>query len=135
MVEDLYSLEGEASPEINELNSIVESENLSDTLKISDVLQVPELENGSILNTEMNAIIDKQDVRNGKIIYEGTAKIKLLYNTNGSINLKELSMQFNYELISNAINENSDITTEINIKNDNFVLQDRKNKCKCYSRI
>ena len=120
---DLYSLNANATSISKTVNTIVLKDNIKDTLKISETIQDASLNDSKIYCTEVQPIINNENVRNGKVIYDGNILIKILYGENEVINMKQFSIPFNFEMCSNEITEKSIINTEINVENDNFIIQ------------
>lgn len=123
IVEDLYSTVANVEPNRKNVNLITSKERIKESCKIKESFQNPDLVNALICSTQIEPIIIKEDIRAGKIIYEGEVLVKILYSKNNKMDISKINIPFNFEIISNKINSNSNITRDIVVTNDNIVLQ------------
>lgn len=123
VVEDLYSTVQDVMPNKRTLSAMMERNNIIEDFKIRESIENSELEDSTIFIDDINVNIIKEDIRMGKVIYEGEVVLKILYIKEDKMDVMTITLPFNYEIISDKINTNSNIIREINVKNENIILQ------------
>ena len=132
IVEDLYSTVADAHANQKNVNAMVGKENIKYECKINESIQNKDLENATIYWFEIEPNIIKEDIRNGKVLYEGEAIVKVLCSKDGKMAVNTINIPFNSEIESDLINSNSLISKDISVKNENIILQgDRINISMC----
>ena len=121
IVEDLYCISSNAEFSQKRANAMIGRENIKDECKIKENIEIPELDGKTICSTNIMPNIIKQDNRTNKIIYEGEVLVEILYAKNEKMEMKQINIPFNFEILSNSINSNSRIITDINVRNENFI--------------
>lgn len=123
IIEDLYSLTDEMQFDRKEVTAVTERNNIKDNCIVKENIRIPEL-TGKVLNVQIKPLINNQQIRNEKIIYEGNINLEILFEQNNGINLREIELPFNFEVNSDKINEKSSIETLFAIKQNDFVIKD-----------
>lgn len=132
VVEDLYSTVANAYAKQKNVNAIIGKENIKHECKINESIQDKELENATLYWAGIEPNILKEDIRMGKVLYEGEAIVKILYSKDSKIAVNTINIPFTTEIESNKINNNSIINKDITVKNENIILQgDRVNVSMC----
>ena len=72
----------------------------------------------------MNVDINDTQIRNSKVTYGGNLNLEILLESNGGIITKNVDFPFNFEVISDKIDKNSIINTEVKIKQNDFFVKD-----------
>lgn len=122
MIEDLYSISANADFSKKSMNTIIGKTNLKEENKIRENIEIPEQEGGEILTTTIRPNIINEDIRANRIIYEGEVEVELILKKGERMETTRIAIPFNFEVSSNKINTNAKISTEINIKNENFIV-------------
>lgn len=123
IVEDLYSLTENVEYSKNEIHAVTERNKINDICTVKENIRIPEL-TGKVIDVKVKPTIESQQIRNGKIVYEGTLNLEILFENNNSINAREVDLQFNFDVISDKIEEKSNIETELIIKQNDFIIKD-----------
>lgn len=123
MIEDLYSITDDLEFKKREIKVITERSKMSDICIVKENIRIPEL-TGRVLNVQINPTINGQQIRNGKIIYEGNLNLKILFEQSNGINMREIDLQFNFDMNSDKIEEQSNIETILKIRQNDFIIKD-----------
>lgn len=123
IIEDLYSMTGEIEVMKKEINAVTERNRISDTYMLNENIRIPEL-TGRVLNIQVNPEISNTQIRNGKVIYEGNLTLEILFEQNTSINMRSVELPFNFDVISDRIEEKSSIETVLKIKQNDSIVKD-----------
>ncbi|MBQ2917210.1 MAG: DUF3794 domain-containing protein [Clostridia bacterium] len=122
LIEDLYSISSDLDFTQMEIKTMSEKQNLREVCNIREQINIPEIDNNKLYNVQTVADILNTTVKNGKIIYEGEVKLELLYETNNSVACRNIEIPFNFEIVSEDINENCVTNTQIDVRRDDFVV-------------
>lgn len=126
LIEDLYSISGELDFKQKEITAMVGKRSIKEIYNINEQVTIPEIENNQLYNVTTNANIQNVITRNEKIIYEGELNLEILYETNNRVNSNNMQLPFNFEINAEGINENCNIDTNIDIKKDDFIVNNGK---------
>ncbi len=122
LIEDLYSISADLNFNQKEITTMADKKNLKETCDIKEQISVPEMGDNRLYNVKATPNILNTNVKNGKVIYEGEMAIELLYEMSNGINAKDVTLPFNFEVMSDEINQNCMVDTCIDVKQDNFVV-------------
>lgn len=124
VIQDLYSPKNTVEFTKKQVTALVNRENLQETCNIQEQLSIPEIENNKIYDVSVKPNIQKEDIRNGRVTYEGEIELEFLYEANNSsrFDSKTDKIPFNYSINNGNINEMSSLDTSIEIKTQNFVV-------------
>lgn len=123
IVQDLYSTVANAESNHRNINVMVSKNNITHECKIRDSLQKQDLENANFYCMDVKPNILKEDIRMGKVIYDGEVVVKILYSKDERTSISTITIPFNTEILSNKITTNSLINKEIIVKDENLVIQ------------
>ena len=122
IIQDLYSPKDNL--EISQKNIIVmqNKQNVFSKYVINERLQIPELQNARICNTEVKAKVLNQKIYKDKIAYDGEVQVKFMYisSVTNRIDVKIQTLPFSYNLDCPEILENSNLNTTIDVLSENF---------------
>lgn len=87
-----------------------------DIYNIREKVNIPELESGTIVDVDINPIINKESKVNGKIIIEGEVELNIIFTDNSTIgiNSKKISLPFKQTIEGILDNCKTDTYIEIN---------------------
>ena len=122
LIEDLYSISKDLNYKQKEIITMSDKKSIKDNCRINESIQIPEIAGNRLYNVQTEPIITNCMVRNGKIIFEGNLNLEFIYEIAGGIDSRNYQVPFNFEMISDNIDNNSNITYEIELKRDDFVL-------------
>lgn len=122
LIEDLYSISSDLSFTQKQIRTISGKRNLKEICNINEQINIPEIEGNRLYNVKAMPNILNTTIKNGRIIYEGEMAIELLFEMNNSVNSRSLQVPFNYQVASDEIDENCEVDTSIEVKRDDFIL-------------
>ncbi len=122
LIEDLYSISSDLSFTQKEINTMSGKQNIKESCNIKEQINIPEMDGNVLYNAKTTPNIINTTIKNGKVIYEGEMSIELLFEMNSSVNSKSIEVPFNFEVMSEAIDENCVIDTDIDVKRDDFIV-------------
>ena len=68
--------------------------------------------------------IKKQTILNDRVLFEGELILNYIYSSNNSVDMKQTSIPFTYNMDFAGINQNSKIETLVDIAMQDFVITD-----------
>ena len=129
LIQDLYSPCENLEINKKQMTTITDKRTMLENKQIREKINIPEIENKTIIDVDVSVIINKEDKLNSKIMYEGELELKFIFsnNTDIQLNTKNVKIPFNFtvEGIENA--ENLNTFPNIEITSQDFVIQDGGN--------
>ncbi len=122
LIEDLYSISSELNFNQKEIMTMAGKQNLKEDCEIKEQINIPEMDGNRLYNVKAVPNILNETVKNGKIIYEGEMSIELLYEINNGVSSRNVEVPFNFEIMSDVIDENCAVNTDIEVKRDDFIV-------------
>lgn len=122
LIEDLYSISSDLDFTQMEINTMLGKQNLREVCNIKEQISIPEIDNNRLYNVQTIPNILNTTVKNGRVIYEGEVKLELLYEMNNSVNSRNIEIPFNFEILSDEIDEGCMINTDIDVRRDDFIV-------------
>lgn len=122
LIEDLYSISSDLNFTQKEINTMSQKKNLKESCDVNEQISIPEMDGNVLYNVKTTPNILKTTIKNGKVIYEGEMSIELLFEMNSSINSRNIEVPFNFEVMSEEIDENCTVDTDIDVKKDDFIV-------------
>ena len=122
LIEDLYSISQDLNYKQIDVKAMSNMCNIKDICSVNDTTKIPELENKRILNVRTFPIILNETIRNGKVIYEGEINLEYLFESQNGVEAKNMSIPFNFEIISENIDINSNLNTIVDVISDDFMI-------------
>ena len=109
----------------NMINTVTNKQCKKDVCNIREKINMSELENGNIVDTTINPVINKENVMNGKIMFEGELEINLIFTDNSTIGINTKQTRIPFEKVVEGIDtgENCKVDTNIEINSQEFVNQ------------
>lgn len=100
------------------VNTITNKKQKKNLCSIREKIKVPELENGTIIDTTISPIINKTTKLKEKILYEGELEVNLIFTDDSTvgINTKKINIPFEQTIndVDDAENCKIDTTIEVN---------------------
>lgn len=122
LIEDLYSISENLNYSQKEITTMCDKKTIKDSCTINDQIQIPEIDGNKLYHVQTDPAITNCMVRNGKAIFEGNLNLEFIYEAPGGMDSRSFEIPFNFELISDNINNDSSISYEVEIKKDNFIV-------------
>ena len=109
----------------NRVNTITNKQCKKNICNIREKVNVPELENGKILDVTINPIINKENKLAGKVIFEGEIMLDFIFEDNSAvgINTKQITIPFEQTVDDIETAEECRIDTNIDINSQEFINQ------------
>ena len=107
------------------VNTITDKQCKKSICNIREKVNVPELENGTIVDVGINPIINKENKMNGKIMYEGEMELNFIFTDNSvvGINTKKVTVPFEQTIEGMDNSENCKVDTKIEVNSQEFLNQ------------
>ena len=86
-------------------------------------IRIPEV-TGRVLDVQIAPTINNMQVRNGKVIYEGNLRLNIMFEQSNGINTRGVDLPYNFDVISDKIEEKSMVETTLKIKQNDFIIRD-----------
>ena len=97
---------------------------VNDICQIRQKVSMPELNGNRIYDVDLSTNIINQTIVNGRITYEGEIELNFIFESDNiaKIDTKMQKIPFNFSVDIDNMNNSSDIATEIEIKNREFIV-------------
>ena len=125
IIQDMYCPGEKMSFNKNRVNTITNKQCKKNICNIREKVNVPELENGKILDVTINPIINKENKLAGKVIFEGEIMLDFIFEDNSAvgINTKQITIPFEQTVDDIETAEECRIDTNIDINSQEFINQ------------
>lgn len=123
MIEDLYSITKDITFTKREVNAVIERNRITDMYTAKENIRIPEV-TGRVLDVQIAPTINNMQVRNGKVIYEGNLNLNIMFEQSNGINTRGVDLPYNFDVISDKIEEKSMVETTLKIKQNDFIIRD-----------
>lgn len=97
-------------------------ENAQGTCSIREKQILPEVGANKIYDVDTAVNITKQTLLNDRILYEGEVTLNYIFNEGNGISTKKTTMPFNFSMDFKGVNPSSNITTNMEIGTQDFVV-------------
>ena len=121
LIQDLYS------PIVNidflQKKIVTSTDKISKTknFTVTSKTNIPELTEGTLIDVEIVPSINKEQVTDSKVMYEGEMTLNFIFsNSNNSVNNKVSKIPFEFTVENPTNSENINIDTNVSIANKNF---------------
>lgn len=105
------------------VNTITNKESKRNTCNIREKVNVPGIENGTIVDVVVNPIINKENKLNGKIVYEGEVELNFIFTDNSVVGINTKKVTVPFEQTVDGILENCKIETNTEVNSQEFINQ------------
>jgi LysM repeat protein len=124
IIQDLYSPTANLIYKPKMIRGITQSSCTKDVYSVREKQNIPEIGNNKIYDVEVLPYINNQTINKDRIIYEGEVQIKFLFasQNNTGINVKSITIPFNYNMSCTGVNEESNINTQIQVLMQDFIV-------------
>ena len=125
LIQDMYCPFEKINFEKKMVNTITNKQTKKDTYNIKEKVNIPELENGNIVDVEINPIINKERKLNGKITFEGELELSFMFADDSSlgINTKKVNIPFEKSIDGVDCKENTKVDTIVEVSTQEFENQ------------
>ena len=125
IIQDMYCPGENMQFNTTMVNTISNKQCIKYPCSIREKINVPELENGTIVDVEINPIINKENKLNGKIIYEGELELNFIFTDHSTIGINTKKVNIPFEQTLNGIEniEDNRMDTSIEVNAQEFINQ------------
>ena len=122
IIQDLYSPTENLNITQKNITVMHNKQNITNKCSIKEKMNIPELINTKICNTEVMPRIIKQSIYNDKIIYDGELQVKFMFisPTNNRLDLKVQTIPFNNSCDCPGVTQNSNLNTLVDVSAKDF---------------
>ena len=124
-IQDMYCPGEKMEFEKTLVNTITGKQCRRSMCNIREKVNVPELENGAIVDVGINPIINKENKMNGKIMFEGEMELNFIFTDNSvvGINTKKVTVPFELTVDGFDSTDNCKMDTKIEVNSQEFLNQ------------
>lgn len=124
MIQDLYSPTVALNFSQKRVRVIGQKESRQQVCNIREKEMLPEVGHRKIYDVEVYPIVDKQNVLNGRILYEGEIELNFIYAASQSngIETKQISIPFNFSMDFDGMKSEMNVDTIVEISMQDFVV-------------
>ena len=131
IIEDMYCPGEKIEFDQKNLSTTSNKKCYKNKCNVREKINIPELDQGRIIDIDIAPVITKENKLNGKIVYEGEAQLDITIADDSTIGMstKRINLPFEYTIdgIENAENNRIETFTEIGAQE--FVSQNRSGGC------
>ena len=121
LIQDLYSPVVNIGFSQKKINTTTNKTMKNKEFTVTSKTNIPELVEGSLLDVEVIPNINKEQVTNSKVIYEGEMTVNFIFtNSNNTVNSKVSKIPFEFSIDNPMQNENVNVDTKVNVVSKNF---------------
>ena len=125
IIQDIYSPSENIEFNKKTVRTIAGRREISETKQISERLRIDELNNRNIIDVDISPNIVRQNVMGNKIAYSGELELRfMLGGEELGIITKNETIEFEYSMDNITDGENLNISTEIEIMNQDIIIQE-----------
>ena len=124
MIQDLYSPTISLNFSQKRVRIIGQKESRQQVCSIREKEMLPEIGTRKIYDVEVYPIINKQNILNNRILYEGEVELNFIYaaSQNNGIETKQISIPFNFSMDFEGMNPETNVDTIVEISLQDFIV-------------
>ena len=121
LIQDLYSPSTNLNFSQKRITTTTNKVSKEKNFTVTSKTNIPDLQEGNLLDAEVVATINKEQVANSRAMYEGEMTVNFIFaNSNNNVNSKISKIPFEFSLENPIQDENANVETRINVTNKNF---------------
>lgn len=124
IIEDLYSPSINLSSNYIKIKTMQGKRNLENICNIRQNENIPEIKNEKLYDADIVVNIQKQNIMNNRIIFEGEIEVNFIFSSNrtGGIDSKKIIIPFNHNMEVEGLNKEYKINAKIESVMQDFVV-------------
>ena len=122
-IQDMYCPGQKMNFDKTMVNTITDKQCKRNMCNIREKVNVPELENGTIVDVVINPIINKENKLNGKILFEGEVELSFIFTDNSAVGINTKKVSIPFEQTVEGLTENCRVDTNIEVNSQEFLNQ------------
>ena len=125
LIQDMYCPYEKVDFDKNIVNTITNKKTKKETCNITEKFNIPELENGNIIDVEVNPIVNKEKKLNGKITFEGELEMNFIFTDNSTVgvNTKKINIPFEQTIDGIENKDDCNVETVVEVNSQEFTNQ------------
>ena len=123
MIEDMYCPGEKMEFKKTMINTITDKQCRRNICNIREKVNIPELENGTIIDVAINPIINRESKMNGNSRIEGEVELNFIFSDSSAIGINTKKVTVPFEQAIEGLAENCKIDTNIEVNAQEFVNQ------------
>ena len=129
LIEDLYSPSVNLNSDYKKIITMQEKRKMQDVCNIRQKQDISELKNEKIYDSDVIVNIQKQNIVNGRVVFEGEIEINFIFSSNrtGGVDSKKITIPFEHSTEVQGISKNSKINVTVEVANQDFVIMTDEN--------
>lgn len=126
IIEDLYTPCAECKISGRNITTMSNIMRVDSIYSMRENIELRDLENNHIIDVKVRTEINKTNILNDKINYQGEVEFNFIYGSSNSvaINTKIVKLPLEYTIDINNVNSNTNVSTEIDIANKDFIIKE-----------
>lgn len=126
VIEDIYSPSCNMNVSQRNITTMSDIMQTDSIFSLRENVELKDLENNHIIDVKVKTEISNTNILNNKINYKGDVELQFIYgsSTSVSINTKIIKLPFEHSADVNNISSNTNIRTEIDVANKNFIIKE-----------
>lgn len=124
VIQDLYSPENEMNFTQKKIQTMMGMQKIKDVCNIREKVNMPEISGNKMYNVDVVPIINNKSIIDGRVTYEGEINLNFMFSSSNGVGIdtKLINLPFDFTTNIDGINTNSNIDTDIEIKEQNFII-------------
>jgi len=124
IIQDLYSPTTNLVYKQRKIKAMSQKEIVRDMCPIREKQFISEIGNNKIYDVDIMPIISNKTILKDRIVYDGEIEAKFIFSQENSskIDTRTINLPFNYNMECMGVNQNSELETQIEISNQDFVV-------------
>lgn len=125
IIQDMYCPGQKMNFDTTMVNTMANKQCKKNICNIREKMNIPEMENGKIVDVTINPIINKENKLNGKIIFEGEIELNFIFTDRSAvgINTKKLTIPFEQSVNDIDTTNNCKTETTVEVNSQEFLNQ------------
>lgn len=125
LIQDLYSPSEKLEFNKKQVTTMTSKRNISGIMQTREKIEVEGLENKTILDVQVNPLIEDEKRFSNKVMYEGSLELRfILLSVDMQIDTRDAKIPFEYTMEGIEDGENTNIKVEMEIMNQDFIIQE-----------
>lgn len=125
LIQDLYSPTCNLEFSQKRISSSADKSEISKEFTIKNRVQIPEINDGSLLDVEVVPSLVNTAITNSKITYSGDLNLNFIFTNESSVNSRTAKMPFEISVDNENRSDKINVETDISIKSTNFEIQSK----------
>ncbi len=124
LIQDMYCPIADVGFNQKEINTMMNKKISKEICNIREKISVPEISSNKIYDVEISTNINKMNILNGRIIYEGELSLNFIFSSeaNTRMDVKRYTLPFTFTVNDEQIKVNQTVNTRVNSISDEFVV-------------